>query len=399
MKNIIFFCFLMSLGNCRPTEQPNVDTIDKPKLVWQTSIGGASGSMYPLMSGDFVIFSNESNRLDVLKILDKKTGKSQAEWRDFLDGSGIINDTEGRGLYENNGIVILPIGSRVHAIDIKNNKTLWKNKASDAAGESITGLGSVIFQSKYKSINGVNHGYVAKSSTTTGQWEEVFADSIAIDFRNTLQAPVPYIDKNGDTLLFVIQSKYRFPPQERNLNNLICYNLSKRQLKYNAEITPPADGSSYAIGIQPQIFNDKIVIRAKHKLICFDLNLGKQLWEVQTNEKPQDQWSSFLVADGKVFGYALSATLICYDLNNGNMIWKNSTGTSGSICSAIEYHNGYIYYSTGGLEAVNVLTGKRVWNYSSPSKEFFDIGLRIDKSSNKLYVSDYKGNAYCYQTL
>ncbi len=402
MKNLFFFTWILILSNCKPKEQPTPDS-STPKLVWQADMGERGSSIHPIVSGDYVVFSKEratTPTTEPLKILDNKLGKISSEWTDILGSNGDIIDYEGRSIYENNGIVVLALGSRVHAIDIKNNITLWKNKYSDSAEEGITGIGNTIFHSKYKTVNGIDYGYIAKGNILTGQWETVFTDTILSGYTNTLQPAIPFIDKNSDTLLFIIQTKYRLPPQEKNINNLYCFNLSKKQLKYKVEITAPIEGGNLPIVLHPQIEGDKIVIRAGKKLLCFNINIGNKLWEVETNDQQlSSSWVRFVVGNGKVFGYASSASVVCFDLETGIQKWKLSTPNSGNVIGGMQYHNGYVYYSTGGLEAIEAETGKRIWNFEGPAKEFFTLGMRVDKANNKIYIGDYKGNAFCFEAL
>ena len=402
MKNFLFFPIVLILSYCKTPEPVTPDST--PKLVWQTALGERSSSIHPIVSGDYVVFSNEKATTPItepLKILDKKAGKLVNEWNDILGTGGKIYDKEGRSIYENNGILILALGSRVHAIDIKNNKTLWKNKDSDTGEETVTGIGNTIFQSKYKVVGGIDKGYVAKANILTGAWETVFTDTLISDYKNYLQTPIPFIDKNNDTLLFIVQTKYRFPPQESKINNLYCYNLSKRQIKYKAEITKPNDGGNYPIVLQPQIEGDKIIIRAGNKLICFDVNVGTKKWEVDANEQSNTyyQWDGFTVGDGKVFGYASSQSVFCFDIETGTQKWKLSTPQSGNLIGGMTYFNGYLYYSTGGIEALDANTGKRIWNFDCPEKAFFTLGMRVDKVGGNIYISDFKGNRYCYETI
>lgn len=401
MKNLFFFTFILLFGNCKPNETPIPDS-NIPKLVWQTVLGERGSSIHPIVSGNYVVFSKEratTPTTEPLKILDKTTGKYIGEWNDILGTNGGILDFEGRSIYENNGIMVLPLGSRVHGIDIKNNRTLWKNKDSDSAEEGITGIGNTIFHSKYKNVNGIDNGYVAKGNLLTGEWETVFTDTILSDFKNILQTPIPFVDINKDTLLFIVQTKYRFPPQEKKIDYLYCYNLSKRKLNYKILITEPTESISRSIVFYPQIEGDKIVIRSGNKLICFNIYSSNKIWEVETvDQQLSSSWSGFVVGNGKVFGYASSASVVCLDLETGSQLWKTSTN-NGNILGGMQYHNGYIYYSTTGLQAIDANTGKHIWDYSSPAKELFVLGLRVDKVNNKIYIGDYKGNAFCFEAL
>lgn len=402
MKNFLLFPLMLILSHCTPSTPVTPDTSGTPNLVWQTPLGERGSSIHPIISGDYVVFSNEKSTTpttEPLNILNKKTGKLIGEWNDILGTGGDIYDSEGRGIYEHNGIMVLPLGSRVHAIDVKNNKTLWKNKDSDAAEEGITGIGNAIFHSKYKNINGIESGYVAKGNILTGTWETVFTDTTLSDYRNTLQTPIPFIDKNNDTLLFIVQTKYRFPPQERKIDNLYCFNLSKRQLKYKIPITEPTGSVDRSIVYYPQIEGDKIVIRSGNKLLCFNIYSSNKIWEVENNDQQlSSSWRGFVLGNGKVFAYSSGASVVCFDLTTGSQIWKLPTN-NGNLISGMAYFNGYLYYSTGGLQAINANTGQRIWDYSSPAKEFFDLNIRVDKAESKLYISDFKGNMYCFEAL
>jgi outer membrane protein assembly factor BamB len=401
MKQLIFIIvvtFLMPSCKGGETPQPGNDTT--PKLIWQTKLSEVAASpMSPIVYDNTVIFSlRTTEKTSPLKFLNKNTGNLEGQWNDFFDPNiGTLGAGEGRNQYQNNGKLVFAVGSRVHTIDIKTRQTLWKNRLTEAGEEIVTGLGNTIFHSKYNNINNIGHGTIYKGDILSGEWTPIFKDTVLNDFVNTLQAPIPIIDNTGDTLLYFVQTKYRFPPNEWNTRNLYCYNLTKKSLKYKTEITAPS-ANGETVG-QPQIVGNKLILITNNKMICFDVNNGKKIWQKETNEQQKDAWTTFLIAENKVFVYAISANLVCFDLETGNQIWKFKSPNSGSFISGMQYHKGYLYYSSGGLEAFDIKTGKRVWDFSSPTKDFFNFGLRIDSDNDKIYIFDYKGNAYCYQTL
>ena len=123
----VFFCF----AQCNKGNTPDPNGTSTPKLVWKTDLssGESSTSIHPIISGSSVVFSVEklSGTNSPLVMFNKSTGVQEGTWSDFFDPKiGNIRDLEGRSIYENNGILVFSNGSRVHAVDVKTRKTLWK---------------------------------------------------------------------------------------------------------------------------------------------------------------------------------------------------------------------------------------------------------------------------------
>ena len=394
----VFFCFAQCNKGSTPEDPNNTST---PKLVWKTDLsnGESSTSIHPIISGNSTVFSVEklSGTNSPLVMFNKSTGVQEGTWSDFFDPTiGNIRDLEGRSVYENNGILVFSNGSRVHAVDVKTRKTLWKNRVSESAQEDVTGIGNALFQSKYNTVGGILTSSVAKGNILTGQWETVFTDTTLSDFRNDLQTPIVHIDTNGDTLLYIVQTKYRFPPNEWVIQNLYCYNLSKRKVKFKSEIKTPA-ATNGAVVLQAQIADNKIVVKSGDDLVCFALYTGERLWQFTNSKQLKDGISRFVLSDNKAFVYTNASYIISVDLKTGGELWNINTN-SGSFLGGMTYFNDVLYITTGRMAAYEASSGKQIWMYDPPTKDFFGFNSRIDKSNKRIYISDHT-TAYCFEAI
>jgi len=136
----------------------------------------------------------------------------------------------------------------------------------------------------------------------------------------------------------------------------------------------------------PVIWDDKIFITgadAKSKVVyCYDLATGKLVWQKEIGKIPGSPAAnpavsddtglspSTVVCDGqRVFAIFPSGDLVCLDMT-GNIVWSKNIGVPdnhyGHASSLIALQDKlFIQYDTnkgGRIMALNVLTGKTVWD-------------------------------------
>ncbi len=104
-------------------------------------------------------------------------------------------------------------------------------------------------------------------------------------------------------------------------------------------------------------------------------------------QKPNKKWvykteSSFksapVINDGKIIVGATNGEMLCLDLK-GNLIWKFNSGNSIEAPALI--YNEVVYFGnlSGSLFAVNIKTGKKIWEYKTGNQimgapAFIDLG-------------------------
>ena len=398
MKYYFFFIALLAIG-CTKAPQPTDPT--QPKLIWKTALqsAGLTGSIYPVVCSNSIIYSNwtTGGTTEQIIALNKSTGKREWEWNDYQSATNnSILDGSGYSVYMANDKIMFPIGSRNYAIDIKTGKTLWSNKG-DAAEKYISGLGDICFQIKSNQSTGSDLPYVSKCNINTGQWQTVFTDTVVKDFKPSSSFPLPYIDTNGDTLIYYIKNLYKFPPNEAIRSLIYCFNISKNRMIYSKDIFP-AEG----VGGFPIIYKNRIYIYADKGFVCLDMLTGNKVWANNSNLAGSG-FTTFTVAEGKVLAGNSNSKLYCYDAETGALIWEKDKATANTNdMNKPTVLNGILYYvSLGKLYAVDILTGEFLWQYKAntgDSNLFLNRYMTVDPVAKRIYAHDFR-NAYCFEAI
>ena len=148
-----------------------------------------------------------------------------------------------------------------------------------------------------------------------------------------------------------------------NWNNnpfLGLYNSQTEEWVYERKLMaqPTQNSSVY----RPQIYNNKLYASVGKNLVCHDLATGEQLW---TRSFTQDFFlSGFIIEEDKIIAYNENQTLYCLDPSSGQTIWENKEVRSST---PMNYLNGVVYLVGGNFYAVEVSTGKTLWNITAGS--------------------------------
>jgi outer membrane protein assembly factor BamB len=396
---IIFFFFAFSViafgCNPMPTPAPVVDA-SIPKLVWKSIISNElTGSICPIVHGDYALFSRSVLSADTEPLIafDKNTGKKLWEWNDYKrkgDLRGYKNT-----YYAFDNVAVITQGSQVYAIDLKMGKTLWENKVGDAALENVTGIGSTIFQEKFKNVNGSDLPYLAKCDIRTGQWQTIFTDSLMLNFTQYYNISEPMIDTNGDTLLIFSNTAYRLPGNpggEASMSFIYSFNVTQNKLNYKKTIFPNKginDASN-------EILNGRRYVYGDYSISCYDTKTGEQLWQKKNLFDVIK-----LVADNKIFTISDKGIIKCIDVNTQAELWNLSLDGVNTL-SNFEYANGILYFSSGWLYAIDATTGKQLWHYADTkngeARGGFILKLNVDKATKRIYIGNNL-EALCYETI
>ena len=395
-----FFTLVIFVIGCTKPPQPTDPT--QPKLIWKTALqsSGLTGSIYPVVGSTSVLYSSwaTGGASEPIIALNKQTGKKEWEWNDYPpSNNNIILDGSGYARYMSNDKLIFSISSRNYAIDMKTGKSLWYNKG-DAATSYISGLGDMCFKIKSDQSTGNDLPYVSKCNINTGQWQTVFTDTIVKDFQPSATFPLPYIDTNGDTLIYYLKNLYRFPPDESIRSLIYCFNMSKNKMIYSKDIF-----SKEGAGGFPIMYQNKIYLKSNNRLVCIDRLTGDKVWTTNSINTSNSTFITFTVAEGKVLAGNENNKLYCYDAETGALIWEKDKATANTNdINKPAVLNGILYYvSLGKLYAVDILTGEFLWQYKAntgDSNLFLNRYMTVDPVAKRIYAHDFR-NAYCFEAI
>lgn len=400
IKHILLFLLCITIFTDCHKDEPKISP--EPQLLWSVSLKGdtLAGSMKPIIYNNIVLHTQivVGESYTPIIAFDKNTGEKLWIWSDFLgDYEGIGSTSTNRILKDN--IFVFSSGVSVYALDVNNGQTLWRTTNDNLVGRnSLTLYNDLIFHIESKPDR--SEYYLKVADISTGNWETVYTTIMENDYVPLLDLPTYYINDEGDMLLFFTNNRYNFQLQKGH-PELICYNLTKREVVYKKEVTSPTYG--YGITREPLINDDKLYFHVGPYMYCYDVQTGERKWSKLLEDNIGS--ISFILEDDRLFVgiEGLDPQLYALEPETGIQLWKiKSSGTS----SRMDYYNGVVYFNGGGnglLHAVNAQTGEYIWQYTSPDLEhnsgaWFDSAITVDKETGHIYTANYL-NALCFEAM
>lgn len=143
---------------------------------------------------------------------------------------------------------------------------------------------------------------------------------------------------------------------------LSLYNLSQHKWMYErAELSRAELGGTTSI--MPIVISNRIYVTVLPSVHCFDLMTGKRIWDTLLEQRLTG-FSDLIMADNKLLANSLLARLHCLDPQTGAVLWSQK---SSAVGSDLYYQDGVVYYiASKNLLAVEVATGKLLWDLPSP---------------------------------
>ncbi len=341
-----------------------------------------------------------------LAALDIFTGETVWEWNDYLgrDKDTIFLDLTWPYRYEN--ILIFQKGPRSYCIDLTTGQTVWKIEASQGFATYLTGTKTEFLSQGY---NGDTMGY------------RYYVDYLG-DIYSGTKYPLPHPDNfelipnnsaqlatatNGGVLFEVNNKKYLLSGYAKSAENwnvlpfLGLYNRTDDKWEYTEKQILPKHWT-HSISNFP-IISENIVVTSVGNHICAnELWTGDSIWAYDCGGN--FDYGGFLVHEGCIYAMAEAKALYCLDLHTGTVNWKQDYDGLGTTSRMMSHLNGVLYFSSGGsgtLMAVDMATGKIIWNLESPDDESFkEVAIYPGKDGKKpLILTATYQNAYCYEAV
>jgi outer membrane protein assembly factor BamB len=149
----------------------------------------------------------------------------------------------------------------------------------------------------------------------------------------------------------------------------------------------------------------------------FDIDTGNQLWE--TDPYNTTDWAMYgaqaTIAYGRLFTTSYDGYVHCYNLTNGQLMWKYSTEKCGletpygnypffgavtiadgkAFATPGEHSPNHPLYRGQELLAIDVETGKLIWNITGMYENYRDMGLTIAEGY-LVALNGYDNRLYCF---
>ena len=397
MQNLIVCAALFLMSGCNPSPDPT--PANQPKFVWKTVLSetGLSTSFQPVLYNDRVIYSiQELGRAKMpIIVYDKKGGKNLFTWAESKSNQSTYNG------YCYNNLMTFATGPQVYTIDLDNGTTKWTNADKEAGSEVITGIGKTIFQSKGENFIGIwnAYEYISSADITQGNWKILYSDTLKNDFYPFLRAPTPFINLQGDTLLYGNWDNYKVVGYEAN-PKIICYNMTQKKKVFEVKFKDFINlGTGVSIIPRPIIYDNKLFCVVDDDVFCFNAITGEKLWH-----RPFTNGSvNLLVEDGRVYYINQYAGTTCFDATTGTTVWNDPKGSA--LSSSLATLNGVLYFMDikGKFTGLETKDGTTIFTIESPDYKddknlFFQGVFTIDKPNKRIYAASFK-NAMCFEAV
>ncbi len=374
MKTIItvtLISFFLIASSCHEEEIPEVQTNADGVVIalpyqWKKTLHHSgnfeSNSQMKTKiqyNGNIGVPTTDGTNNRFLSMLDSKTGETLWRWNDMFTANDYIYINF---KCQHNNLLTYQSGKKSYCINLENGSTHWKAQRNKEFGIRLfpNNDNSFFCKTRKTNANGHTEGGAYLCNYETGEYEEFVTPNLSGEYvnpRNSIGG-VNNISKlpNSDYLYAV---SYTEPaPDWVNIPYFGLYNSNTQEWEY--ERVPMIEIPTYNSDVyHPAIYDNKFYAMVGKNLACHDLETGEQLWIRQFTQ--DFSFSGFIIEEGIII--ANNEDTYTYGINpdDGTILWQEqSAGTSGYM----SYLNGYVYFvggSTGKLHAIEVSTGKTVW--------------------------------------
>lgn len=431
MKRILYFFLLSGLLSCRPdkitTETDKDGVVTQMPYLWKSSISDgplATGLYRGYIVDDRGLLAvgvrksgkSKPNGDNYLQLKDISSGENIWTWDD-LHNNSIGSLHRSIGLFP--GKMLLHDASTTYLINTVTGTTIWKTRNTELGlGPYPTFLGEEYFvpgislesQSKRRI-----EPTVFKGDVRTGSLKKLVMPKISDEYAHMNVDSMYYrgsmlnvatFSRDGSDYLVIPHTEPGPKDQYNSIRGYFgLFNLKENKWVYERiSIRPDLGGASACL--RPIVHDNKVYVTSLTTVGCFDLMTGKEIWRRSVTDKFTG-FNDFTLVDDKLLLNGDNATLYCVDANSGGVLW---TQKSSALTSDLYCQDGVVYYIyTKSLLAVDLLTGKLLWDMPSPDIKWenrhdswfagFVTGLPAkDGSKGKIFAST-NYNVYAFDAV
>ncbi|MCE7043357.1 PQQ-binding-like beta-propeller repeat protein [Dyadobacter sp. CY312] len=431
MKRVLYLLFFSGLLACNPekiTTQIDKDGVvtEKPFL-WKSSI--SDGVLATGLYRGFVVdnrgvlamarrksSSYTGDGEDYLQLKDIETGKNLWSWDDFHNkNAGSLH----RSIGLDRGTMLLHDGSTTYWINTLTGTTIWKIRNPELTltpypaflGDKYFFSGNSIQSTQKRRIEptifvgNIHTGKLIQSTSPKLGNEYAYINVDSMLYRGSM-LHIEAFSRDGIDYLIIPHTEPGPKDQYNHTRGYFgLFNLTANKWIYERIAIRPDIGGATAC-LKPIIHNDKVYMTSLTTVGCFELMTGKEIWRRNLTEMFTG-FNDFILAEGKLLLNGDNAILYCVDASTGSLLW---TQKSSALTSDLFFQDGVVYYIyTKYLLAVEVLTGKLIWDMPSPDIKVenrhdswfsgFVTGLPSkDGRKGKIFVST-NYNVYCFEAV
>lgn len=377
--------------------------------------GGSSVYSW-LINGDLVdtYAANPATFKSGMALLDGETGQRKWTW------NSVLRDFEPVHIYRNTiiphqdqGQVFYNYGPRNYCIDLKTGQSIWRKDRQYTAMNGVTyGVGPIYFA----------RGTPNDIAQLTGQQDRIYQGDIRTGEEVEVATPpynyekwktttnwrqyvgvvtdvYPVVDGN-DTLLI---ATYNEPSIVRNQyeSYIGLYNLTQHKWVYDRKRLNKdwnqAFNSSWL-----SVVGDKMFTILNNAVACSNWRTGELIWfkalpSIAALPTP---------IEGKYLAvFSTDSRLFLLDINTGQTIWEKNREIM-AVTSQMYYDQGILYYLTANLNAIEIPSGRKLWDISAPTQNKLDGNFwgyvvgRPGKAGQKGRIYTRTGyHTYCFEAI
>jgi outer membrane protein assembly factor BamB len=381
---------------CVKQTQPNA--AKSPETLWKVPLSGTeeTSSMNPVLYKNLVIYTADDSSESKSKViaLDKETGKRVWEWKNTKEAFGYISLAN---TYLHGNILVLPVFGKPYqivALNLDNGTTLWHHTSPEAVSWQLVGSGNWVFHIRGNLDRMKDEIFVA--DVNTGNWQSVYAAS-NVNAPIYIQGMHSYKADDGKNYLTFLVAKYKDFQFSEAESIVFKYSIDSSKMVYQKKLDflPPKSYPFLETIALSKLWLSSPALALREtdgeKQAEFFVPLG-----ISTTE------GKIRVVSNKLL-MPTTNKLVCFDAETGKFLWQESGNTSGSP-SRILYYDNVIYYTSGGdgkFHAMDATTGQEIYNEKSPDKKAngqggFDSAITLDTLNRRVYTASYF-SAICYK--
>lgn len=392
----ILILLVANLFGCKRDDCPPEPITAQSSVVWKKGVEKSGLTSTPHYYNGTTIFGHKAKEVNnyLVYCLDSETGDSIWQTRiitpfEFDPFTGQMSI-----LYENK--LILSTSKRMFVMNADNGDILWNyTDPYNYAGTCI--IDGYIYIADFV-LRETSTMY--RFDINTGAKEELFTikhgkDELGGDFTPKLLMPVKWVHPSGDEILVLQNRSYghdKIGPDGMygySKMDLMAYNLTADSiLWYRYEV------DNFSSGARPAIDGNKVYFYGDRHAYCINPLNGETRWKYFIGDGPEDDFNTanILIIGDKLIVKPDNDAMHAVDKETGERIWLNEN--TASMPGLLTVHQDAIWFSSGGVLAIDANTGKTLIDQYKASNGSWIFPVAHHPTNGTIFTSDATG-FYC----
>ncbi|WP_026629252.1 outer membrane protein assembly factor BamB family protein [Dyadobacter alkalitolerans] len=431
IRTICLVVFSGLLIACNPekisTETDKDGVITRQPHIWKssTSNGPLSTGLYRGYiienRGVLAVGVRESTMPNVqgeqfLQLKNLDNGENLWTWDEFRDKK-IGSLRQSIGLYP--GTMLVHDASNTYYINTITGKTIWKVRNEGInlrpypafLGDRYFVPGNSLDSQKKRRIEptifagNINTGEVKELVMPKMKDEYAYVDIDSSYYRGSMLNIEAFSRNDVDYLVVPFTEPGPKDQYNHTQGYFGLYNINEKKWVYERIAIRPDNGGASSC-LKPIVHDDKVYVTSLTTVGCFELMTGKEIWRRSLSDMFTG-FNDFILVNDKLLLNGDNATLYCLDANTGSQRW---TQKASALTSDLYHQDGVVYYIyTKSLLAVDIQTGKLLWDMPSPDIQLegredswftgFVTGMPAKDGKKGRVFASTNYNVYCFEAV